>query len=234
MEGIVYDRGAIQSQSEYYFNNEWGRCGVDYDNAGFMVGSNDGALALSSSGGTISLNPTDNNDINIGAAAYNGAVSIATGGARTVTIGSANATTYLTGDALDFQGLVYENGTQTAANNAGDTLTGAQLWEKNPIFTLTPGGAVNLTLPTALQLVSACPRTAVVGDEVEFVVVNSATANAANAVTLVAGANMTTLGTLTMTPDTGVHGQSGVFRIRLTAVTGNCAAVVYRVNNSTN
>lgn len=232
MESIVHVKGDIAADGADYLLDNYGFAGPDYGQAGYLVTSVAGPLTLASTGGLISINPTDDGDVNIGTAAYNGDINIGTAGARTLTLGSSNATVNLVADVLTIEGKVVEDATQVSANIA-TVLTGAQMWQPNLTIVMAPGGAITLTLPTAANMVSNCPRTAVVGDFVTFTVTNNQT-NAANTITVTAGANMTTVGDMVITPDNGAHGVSGVFGVRLTTVTGNGAAIIYRLNNSTN
>lgn len=103
--------------------------------------------------------------------------------------------------------------------NTSATLSAANV--RKGIMTTTPGGAINLTTPTAALLKAADPDAAV-GRGYTFTIINL---NGSNAATLVAGSGVTLVGAAVVAASTSAN-----FYVRYTNVTESSEAVtIYRV-----
>jgi hypothetical protein len=115
-----------------------------------------------------------------------------------------------------------------AAKTSTTTLTAAELL--TGLITSNPGGAAaaTYTTPTGTQIetaMKALKGTWDVDDSFIFSVVNIST-NAADAVTIAAGAGVTLVGDMTLAPVVVGDGSSGIFLARKTAVN---AVSIYRL-----
>jgi len=115
----------------------------------------------------------------------------------------------------------YAVGQKEAADvgNISATLSAANV--RKGILTTTPGGAINLTTPTAALLKAADPDAAV-GRGYSFTIINL---NGTNAATLVAGSGVTLVGGAVVAAATSAN-----FYVRYTNVTSASEAVtIYRL-----
>jgi len=108
-----------------------------------------------------------------------------------------------------------------AALTAGaHTITIAEI--KNGVLRMDPEAARDFTLPTAELAVAGCPG-CVVGDSIDFCIINEGTAGADETISVVTAAGATLIGNMDVENPESTHDAfssgSGLFRLQFTNVT---------------
>ena len=219
----LFDFGSRDSGYHAWLKSTYGGAYPDYATGGFAVKSV-GPMAIESTGGTLTIGPTDSSATNIGTTNTTGAVNIGVLGSRLITIGGATSSITTKGYIFHIDGKILRQFSAIALPDSG-TPTVDQLLSPTPVFKgSAPTGPTNFTLPTAAELVSKISNVA--KDEFfGFTLVNTALLNA---YTIVAGAGGSIVGDAVVAAT-----KSGYFALAFDNVTsGSEQYTVYKMSGS--
>jgi len=220
---FLFDYGSVNSGFSAFLTSNYGFVGPDWTTGGFKVESQ-GPLVIESTGGDISINPTDGSAVNIGTQDYDSEINIGTSGARYITIGSTDADVLTTGEVIHVDGKILRQFNPLTLTGNAEILTVDDMLLPTPAFTGNAAGVgTGLTLPDAADIVADIDRAAV-NEFIGFTVIN--TNGAANSFTVTMGLNGTAVGGMTVAASSSAY-----FALRLTSVTTGAETYsVYRMS----
>lgn len=177
------------------------------NNGGITILSGNQGIVVNTVGGTIGIGNFNASTILLG-----------TVGPNSITVGNTSTNTILF-ERFGTAGFIHHQEPETALSDADATLTIGELL--TVLFTISPSTARTLTLPTAADIVTGISGVAV-NDSIDFDIINTGSDN----VIIAAGTNGTLIGN-----DTIIFGTSGLYRLRITNISGGTEAyTVYRLN----